>query len=152
MFYGCTSLTTAPSLPATTLSKSCYYAMFYGCTSLTTAPELPATTLATYCYDRMFYGCTSLTTAPELPATKLANYCYRNMFNSCRKLNYIKMLATDISAINCLYGWVSGVAPAGTFIKHPDMTSLPAGNNGIPSGWTVVDYESGGGHSGGSSN
>lgn len=34
--------------------------MFYGCTSLTTAPALPATTLANHCYDYMFVGCTSL--------------------------------------------------------------------------------------------
>ena len=34
--------------------------MFYGCTSLTTAPELPATTLVNSCYDSMFRGCTSL--------------------------------------------------------------------------------------------
>ena len=34
--------------------------MFYGCTSLTTAPELPATTLADYCYGSMFQGCSNL--------------------------------------------------------------------------------------------
>jgi hypothetical protein len=34
--------------------------MFRGCTSLTVAPELPATTLVNYCYGYMFYGCTSL--------------------------------------------------------------------------------------------
>ena len=34
MFYGCTSLTTAPSLPATTLANNCYMNMFYGCRSL----------------------------------------------------------------------------------------------------------------------
>ena len=64
----------------------CYDGMFYGCTSLTTAPELPATTLAVSCYNGMFYGCTSLTTAPELPATTLADYCYYYMFNGCTKI------------------------------------------------------------------
>ena len=34
--------------------------MFNSCTSLTTAPELPATTLVTSCYQNMFDGCTSL--------------------------------------------------------------------------------------------
>ena len=34
MFYGCTSLTTAPELPATSLADNCYYHMFYGCSSL----------------------------------------------------------------------------------------------------------------------
>jgi hypothetical protein len=60
IFNGCTSLTTAPALPATTLANNCYYYMFYDCTSLTTAPALPATTLASYCYNFMFYNCTSL--------------------------------------------------------------------------------------------
>ena len=39
-----------------TMVDRCYAYMFYGCTSLTTAPELPATTLANYCYLRMFYS------------------------------------------------------------------------------------------------
>ena len=60
MFHGCTSLTTAPALPATTLGNYCYASMFHGCTSLTTAPALPATTLMNCCYYYMFYGCTSL--------------------------------------------------------------------------------------------
>ena len=127
MFQGCTSLTTAPELPATTLANGCYENMFngctslttapssigdssttmttsactnmfYNCTSLTTAPELPATTLATMCYYRMFQGCTSLTTAPELLATTLATMCYYYMFSNCTHLNYIKCLATNISA------------------------------------------------------
>ena len=34
--------------------------MFRGCTSLTTAPELPATTLTSWCYSYMFLGCTNL--------------------------------------------------------------------------------------------
>ena len=34
--------------------------MFYGCTSLTAAPELPAATLVTECYRNMFYGCKNL--------------------------------------------------------------------------------------------
>jgi hypothetical protein len=46
------------------LSMCCYVNMFSGCTSLTTAPELPATTLAYACYQQMFVGCTSLTEAP----------------------------------------------------------------------------------------
>jgi hypothetical protein len=113
--------------------------MFNGCTSLTTAPELPATTLDLGCYYSMFNGCTNLTTAPELPATDLDAYCYRYMFNDCSKLNYIKMLATNILANNCLDYWVEGVSSTGTFVKNPAMTSLPTGTSGIPSGWTVVD-------------
>ena len=86
MFNECTSLTTAPELPATTLTNYCYNDMFSGCTSLTTAPSLPATTLAIGCYRLMFDGCTSLTTAPSLPATTLAEYCYWCMFYGCANL------------------------------------------------------------------
>ena len=137
MFSGCSSLTTAPELPATTLAKSCYTNMFEGCTSLTTARELPATTLATGCYERMFYGCTSLIEAPELPATTLADYCYYYMFSRCNKLSFIKMLATDISANTCLYGWVYVVASTGVFVKNKNATWTVTGPSGVPRGWTI---------------
>ena len=97
MFYGCTSLITAPELPATSLESDCYASMFYGCTSLTAAPALPATTLASGCYESMFYGCTSLITAPELPAIALMPYCYASMFYGCTSLTTVPALpATDM--------------------------------------------------------
>ena len=86
MFSNCSSLTHAPSLPATTLANYCYSSMFSNCSSLTHAPSLPATTLANYCYNGMFNGCSSLTHAPELPATTLANRCYYSMFGGCVSL------------------------------------------------------------------
>ena len=130
-------------LPATTLANNCYYSMFENCTSLVTTPELPATTLANNCYSYMFYGCTSLVTAPELPATTLADLCYQGMFNSCTSLNKVTMLATDISAFDCLQMWLYNVAPEGTFVKHPDMTSLsPDSEYGVPLGWELMDYVS----------
>ena len=165
IFTNCTSLVNTPELPATTLAESCYYGMFQGCTSLTTAPELPATTLAIYCYNTMFYdcaslvnapvlpattlaercyafmfgGCTSLTTAPELPATTLTNNCYRSMFNRCTSLNYIKCLATDISATECTSYWVRSVqTTSGTFVT-PSSTQWTTGESGVPTGWTRVD-------------
>ena len=139
MFDGCTSLTTAPALPATTLASSCYGSMFFGCTSLTQAPELPATTLETMCYKSMFNNCTSLRTAPELPATTLNIMCYSSMFSNCTSLNYIKCLATDISASRCTGNWVNGVASTGTFVKNPNMNDWTEGASGIPTGWTVID-------------
>ena len=84
----------------------------------------------------MFYACPLFTTAPELPVTTLARNCYEEMFYGCSSLNYIKMLATDISATNCLTNWVTDVASSGTFVKDASAT-LPTGENGIPNGWTV---------------
>ena len=139
MFANCNRLTTAPALPATTLANSCYNGMFSNCSRLTTAPELPATTLATQCYYNMFSNCSRLTTAPELPATTLTAWCYRGMFSDCTSLSEITMLATDISADNCLTNWVSNVAVTGTFYKNSLMTTLPTGDSGIPIGWIVND-------------
>ena len=139
MFSDCYSLTTAPTtLPATNLAVGCYAQMFFGCNALTTIPTiLPATTLADDCYNGMFDGCSVITTAPELPATILTKNCYSGMFSGCSELNYIKMLATDISATGCLDNWVSWVSSTGTFVKDPNMTSLPTGDSGIPTGWEV---------------
>lgn len=140
LFYGCSGLkSVSPNLlPATTLSKDCYAEMFSGCTGLITPPNLPATTLVDSCYYFMFYDCQSLTKAPELPATTLADSCYEGMFNWCRNLNYIKMLATDISAYHCMFHWVYGVASTGTFVKNTNATWDVWGDNGIPNSWTVI--------------
>ena len=141
LFNGCSVLISAPELPATNLAASCYQSMFYGCTLLTEAPELPATNLAANCYGQMFARCTSLTKAPVLKAETLVDYCYNSMFNGCSALNDITMLATatDINAIDCLTAWVTNVSDTGTFTKAANMV-LPDGENGIPSGWTIVDY------------
>jgi len=163
MFYGCTALTDAPALPATTLTKGCYENMFRGCSSLTVAPELPATTLADYCYRYMLQDC-NLSEAPELPATTLANWCYSGMFinnknltkspvlsaptltnrsytwmfEGCSALTEVTMLATDVSASECLGGWLNGVPATGTFYKNAALTDVSA--LGIPEGWEVKNY------------
>ena len=104
MFYGCTSLTQAPALPATTLAEACYFSMFYDCTSITQAPALPATTLASDCYSCMFQGCTSLTQASALPATTLADGCYSNMFQGCTSITQAPALPATTLAGSCYNG------------------------------------------------
>ena len=122
MFQGCTSLTTAPELPATTLQYSCYDSMFNRCTSLTTAPELPATTLADFCYRSMFDGCKSLTTAPELPATTLAGGCYQYMFYDCTSLTSAPELPATTLATNCYSSMFSGCTSLTTAPALPATT------------------------------
>ena len=101
MFRNCTNLTQAPELPATTLASNCYYSIFDGCTSLTRAPALPATTLASNCYRQMFSLCSNLTRAPELPATKLASACYQEMFSYCSSLTRAPELPATTLANYC---------------------------------------------------
>ena len=148
VFYGlfrdCTELWYAANLvlPALNLTYACYRYMFSGCASLLSTPELPATTLTDSCYYGMFSNCNqNLRATPELPATALTDSCYYEMFDGCTHLNHITMLATDISADWCLFNWVRNVSSTGTFVKHPDMDSLPAGVSGIPEGWTVEDSQ-----------
>lgn len=116
MFKDCTSLTTAPELPATTMGKESYYGMFSGCTAMETppsrlagtmtmsgssacrqmflgcsslqyAPELPAMDIKANGYQEMFTGCTSLSEAPDLPATTINGSSYRSMFGAAKVNN-----------------------------------------------------------------
>ena len=114
MFSGCTSLTAAPKLKATTLASYCYSYMFSGCTSLTAATELKATTLADNCYDNMFRGCTSLTDAPELKATTLADECYYSMFYGCTSLTATPELKATTLADECYYSMFNGCTKLST--------------------------------------
>lgn len=124
------------TLPATTLSESCYAYMFLD-SSLSEAPELPATTLDEYCYFDMFHG-TSLTTGPVLPASVLPRYCYYGLFYNCSSLNSVTTYADDISSYNCVGNWLYGVANSGTFHNLGSAT-YTTGDSGIPSGWTETN-------------
>ena len=140
MFLGCTSLVNAPALPATTLADSCYSSMFSGCTSLVNAPALPATTLTSSCYNQMFSDCVALVTAPDLPALALVSRCYHLMFRYCSHLSFIRAMFTTTPSTSYTNRWVDGVASAGTFVKNSAATWTTTGNNGVPSGWTIL-YE-----------
>lgn len=109
LFYECTSLTTAPELPATTLTEYCYSNMFYGCTNLTTGPtSLPATTLQEYCYTSMFRGCTSLVTVPTIGATTLADESCQFMFYNCTSLTTAPTLSATTVGQSCYRSMFEG--------------------------------------------
>ena len=108
MFAGCTSLKTPPVLSATTLQIACYDGMFQNCTSLTAAPQLPAKTMAINCYQGMFKGCTSLKTAPQLPAKTLQGYCYAYMFSGCTSLKDAPILSATSLPVACYQGMFGG--------------------------------------------
>ena len=145
MFNGCSNLTQAPELPATTLANNCYYYMFRSCTSLTRATALPATTLKDSCYYYMFFGCTSLTQAPELPATTLAKYCYGSMFLDCTSLKISTSQSSEYPTVwripssgtisstpaNWNYGMLSGTG--GTFTSNPSVNTTYYG------AWSLVE-------------
>ena len=80
--------------------------------------------------------CSSLETAPDLLAATLPDNAYYQLFYGCSNLNYVRCLATDISATDCLTNWMSGVPSTGTFVKQAN-SQWPEGTDGIPEGWTV---------------
>lgn len=88
--------------------------MYSGCTSLTTPSDLSSVTSvgSSGCFQ-MYYGCTSLTTAtaPNISTWDENRFLY----------------------------WLSGVASTGV-IRKPAGLEIPTGENGVPSGWTTVDY------------
>ena len=102
LFSGCSTLMSAPDLPATSLKNSCYQEMFGDCSGLTVLPGLPATSLAQACYYSMFLNCSGVTAAPALPATSIPNYSYRSMFAGCTSLTTAPELsATSFSGFEC---------------------------------------------------
>lgn len=170
MFAGCTSLTKVTELNAMSLGSQAYWSMFESCTSLKTPQhELPATNLSTYCYrlmfagsgiesapiirattlgnstshfEYMFYRCKKLKVGPDINILVLKNYTCANMYRESN-VTYVKMLATDISATNCLREWMRSVPDVSTsiFVKHIDAQWTTTGMNGVPTNWTVIYYD-----------
>lgn len=142
MFYSCSSLKSTPALPATTLAEGCYSKMFVGCGLLESVTTLPATTLAPYCYEQMFHTCYFMSDFPELPAQTLVEGCYKGMFYGS-DIEYIRCLATDISAPNCTAGWVEDILNNDNTCRFvtPSSTAWTTGIDGIPSRWTRVNSD-----------
>lgn len=76
-----------------------------------------------------------------LPATKLLKNCYAQMFSGCVNFNYVKCLATDISADQCTFNWLYNTARRGTrtFVKAAGVDWPLDSDSGIPQGWTVIE-------------
>ena len=93
MFEGCIALVTPPdSIRFTTVESSACSRMFYGCTSLKSAPGFSKslTEVKESGCAEMFYNCTSLVTPPSsLPAGKLGFKAYYRMFYNCSRLESI---------------------------------------------------------------
>jgi hypothetical protein len=122
-----------------TMAASACTNMFSRCASLTTPPTLPATTLQIACYYNMFYQNISLTASPVLPAPTLVQDCYRQMFTNASNLNTVTCLATSgINTNGSTTNWLSNTKTSGTFYRATNVY-WPSGNSGRKS-WTLVNY------------
>jgi len=91
MYYGCTSLTSAASMPSlTSIGDNGCYEMYYGCTSLTAAADMPSlTSIGDKCCDAMYYGCTfnmsddgsTLNFAFPIPPITAGPYTYQTAYD-----------------------------------------------------------------------
>lgn len=148
------------------LAAECYRGMFAGCSSLASAPALPATTLASRCYRAMLQDCTSLSSAPALPIDNpSAADAMSYMFSHCTSLSSLKMnklktlataqtmmymlqnctsltsITTNLSSwnSNATGNWLYGASNIGTFTLA-DQTCIPSRDeSGVPAGWTVEE-------------
>lgn len=128
MFLGCTSLTTAPELPATTLADKCYFRMFHSCSGLTSIPSLPSvvTMSGTSTRRRYFYqmfqssGITALTDPlPVGQNSTLARGCFEDMFAHCTSLTSVipGLLPATVLAADCYRGMFQDTR----FERAPDL-------------------------------
>lgn len=145
MFYTVTGIRSIENfyLPATGLTVGCYRSLFDTCTGITDASMLvlPATTLKQQCYNNLLTHCSELTKAPTLSASTLTTECYGGAFNDCPKLTYMKCLATSgINTNSSTIAWMRSVGSGGTFVKKRGV-NWPSGENGIPTGWTVIEVD-----------
>ena len=86
LFFQCNKLVTAPNLPSTSLSVSCYTRMFSYCSNLANAPKLPATIVMSIAYYSMFDHCTNLISVPKIEVNAIENQGIQSMFANCSKV------------------------------------------------------------------
>lgn len=144
MFLNCTSLKTAPALPAENLGQRCYTYMFKGCTNLEKAPALPARELVFWCYRLMFEGCTSLVEAPVLTIDSAdeGESC-KCMFDGCSSLKSmtidIKDLPNDGHGRNQFDSWLEGTAADGVLHIRKGLNAFTKENLCCPKNWTFAE-------------
>lgn len=138
LFSRCSDLLYAPKLPAMNLAAWCYEETYAYCSNLETPSELPAKVLVGYCYCNMYRN-SGIKVSPILSADTLVDGCYNGIFMNCPQLQKVTMTAkNNLGAHNALSVWVSGVPSSGTFVKAAGVT-IPTGESGIPSGWTIEE-------------
>lgn len=148
------NISSAPELPATTLAERCYISMFRGCTSITTAPVLPAQTMDrnwSSCYSNMFQGCTSLSTITCLLTYGGGQGTAYNYYTSSWVSN-VAATGTFYKAPSAT-GWTTGIdgIPVGwTVQNYPPITLNIDGQSIQPKyaidgdyGWDELDQYSG---------
>lgn len=121
---------------------SAFYKLFYNSTGLTSAENLILPQpVGEYCYSSLFDGCSYLTIAPTIPDFTLTESCLKGMFSGCARLAQVTVLLSQQPSETYTYKWFDGVNTYGTFIKNPSATWDRTGVSGVPTRWTITDYQ-----------
>ena len=115
-FEGCTSLTTAPTIPSSVTNMS---RTFYNCWSLTTVPDLPDGLIDMY---STFRGCTSLTAAPAIP-DGVVDMTYT--FQDCSSLKEPPVIPEGVISMNFAFEGCSSLE------EKPELPSTVENADGI---------------------
>ena len=112
---------------------------FRNCKKLKNVNPLPEVIPYPTMYNQMFRYCTSMTDAPEIMLSSAnALNCMTYMFAGCTSLSSVTVHFKTWPSAKYLNGWLSGVAPTGTF-RCPAELPDERGDGRIPEGWTKVD-------------
>lgn len=147
LFDGDTNLVSAEQLEIhfETIPGWGLFKLFQNCTSLTKLPSFTEIkTVGERGMGYMCYGDTSITSVDLSSITSLSTHALSYLVNGCSSLNYIKSPNVSVwSPIGTETAyWVSGVSATGTFVKPSDLTVPTSSTSGVPSGWTVENYDS----------
>ena len=92
------------TLPATTLTDSCYFYTFRNCYGLTRIPELPAKEIKNSSYRYMFYNCSSLTEVPDINVKTIGERGCYYMFYNCYALTTAPAITAEtVGERGCYY-------------------------------------------------
>ena len=146
-FYGCTSLISAPNFNSLTdIPGSALQECFYGCSSLINAPFLSnVVSISNHGLDSCFRDCSNLNSGPDFSniITTSVNMDFAYCFRNCYKLSEVTAPNIQDWNTSTFYVWMqnAGRDVTGTKTMYcPAGTVIPTSNDGIPSGWTRVDY------------
>lgn len=77
-------------------------------------------------YREMFYGCSNLVNAPIIYIKTVGVYALRDMFREASNINYVVMLAEELSENIPFQTWLYKAASSGTIVLNKNITWNPS--------------------------